>query len=946
MSARAPTLDTIIRRFAASRRRRILLLSSVRAVCSVVLCVFVIVYLDVLLQPGPATRIAMICVSVILAGFAATFTNFRQTRSRSEARLVARLVEENDPSLRNDLVNALEFERLLTVAPPVPVSRALMWRSVVIAFERAAKLTRVRTLTPKSLRIEVLALLSCLAVAVILGLVFRELCWTVAPRYLDPYGDHPPFSATRLIVDPPGVTVDYDDNVNIRVTTSGVQPEDVLLVLEDAGGAVLSELPMLRNSDGDFRQTIEHAKRDLVYYARIERGRSKRYALSISKTPRIGAVTITYEYPAYTKLPARTRQLGPQSIIRTYEGTRIGLTIESNRPLVGGILRVGDQEMKMVRAGTPQSVMGTFTVDRPAELEARLTDSEGNSSKDVLQAKVELQPDEPPHIAIVSPGRQAYAVPTAQVPLDIEAQDDLGVANVTLYRGLNGSGDSAKILFSSTGGEATANVLETLDLADLGVHPGDVIDFYATVTDTSPTSPHSSATPAYQISIISEDQYQSFLRQETTAADLKAEYATIGRRLEGLGKEQEDIRAQAQALFNVLALGEKLNADALSKVKELARAQAILADRTKAAADELRKDAASPHTFDIEESFTKSLEQMAARLDRARDAMQKSAAALEHTADEDGENDGKTLAHAIDNQDKALDELGHGARQFSQEIEKPLDHLGRMYKLMEDIETFKAIYTGQVDLERHARSFRDVNVPSLDQRVRLKELGEAQREIRDALIDLRDNVEKHAAEIESVLSKAAKDARDIADSIDRRNIPTVMEQAMDGLSSGNGADGHQSAEEAAHLLAEMIQRVSDASGSTAESEERLMIGMGMNPGGTVSQLQSSVRSAFDPRKRPGGADGGASGSSTPFDMFGPEGNKTKAEKQSTMAKRKIRASAEEARDQSEFAGAFEEVIADDESTGPTPDAPAVEPIAEEYRPIIEAYFQRIAEEDR
>ncbi|MBM3291006.1 MAG: hypothetical protein FJY92_12730 [Candidatus Hydrogenedentes bacterium] len=289
-----------------------------------------------------------------------------------------------------------------------------------------------------------------------------------------------------------------------------------------------------------------------------------------------------------------------------------------------------------------------------------------------------------------------------------------------------------------------------------------------------------------------------------------------------------------------------------------------------------------------------------------------------------------------------MEQLGQNRQQFAEQIGKPLGEIDRMYKLLEDVETFKAIYGAQVDLERQARSYRDVKAPSLDQMVRLKELGQAQKELRDATIDLRENFMKHAAEIEAELPKVARDARDIADGIDGRNIPTVMEQAMNGLMAGDGANGHQNAEEAAHLLDQMIERVTAASGPGGEMEERLKITMGLDADNTMSQMKNSVRSGFRPGQQ-SGSSGGGTQSGNAFDVFGPEGNKSKADKESAMSRRKVPASAEEARDQTEFAGAFEELDTD-ESAGPLIDAPESEPVSEEYRTIVEAYFQRIAEE--
>ena len=65
------------------------------------------------------------------------------------------------------------------------------------------------------------------------------------------------------------------------------------------------------------------------------------------------------------------------------------------------------------------------------------------------------------------------------------------------YRNLYDIPDSDNLLFTSDGGEIFANPIEVHDLADLGLRPGDIIDYYATVTDTQPDSPHSNTTSPF-----------------------------------------------------------------------------------------------------------------------------------------------------------------------------------------------------------------------------------------------------------------------------------------------------------------------------------------------------------------------------------------------------------------------------------------------------------------
>ena len=321
--------------------------------------------------------------------------------------------------------------------------------------------------------------------------------------------------------------------------------------------------------------------------------------------------------------------------------------------------------------------------------------------------------------------------------------------------------------------------------------------------------------------------------------------------------------------------------------------------------------------------------------------MKKSEENLKNAASDSAITPGETAGAAAENQQLALKELGQGQQEYAEQVQKPVDELAKMYKLLEDVETFKAIHRAQLELERQARSYREVRNPSLDQHVRLKELSQAQDEIRDAIIDLKTNLSDHAEEIEQELPNVGRDARGIVDGIDGRNIPTVMEQAMGSLSKGDGENGHASTAEAARLLDEMIERVQAAQGSTGQSEMRLKITMGLDAGNTMQQMQNSIKSGFMPS--PNGMGGGQSQSSTPFDMFGPDAHKGKPTEDSVMSRTKVDANAKPAQDVSIIAGSLEEIETPQE-TDLNIDAEATEPVVEEYRAIIDAYFERIADE--
>ena len=91
------------------------------------------------------------------------------------------------------------------------------------------------------------------------------------PRFLDPFGDHPPYSFTRITITEPavdGVSVIFGQNVMIHAQTHGHRPGDLFVTVHPPGqpeNAVT--VPMFDKGAQGFAQQIEGVKTDLIVVA-------------------------------------------------------------------------------------------------------------------------------------------------------------------------------------------------------------------------------------------------------------------------------------------------------------------------------------------------------------------------------------------------------------------------------------------------------------------------------------------------------------------------------------------------------------------------------------------------------------------------------------------------------------------------------------------------------
>jgi len=940
------TLERQLAALQTAHRRQARKLVAVRSLWLAILAGLALLYVDLFLQLGDPTRLWLeLGVGAALVSVA-ILTGRRLTRATSEERRVARLIEEGNPDLRNDLVNAIDFRETLERGAPQPVSTELMQQQIGLATERARAVKRLDSLKPPSLRLEARVLLGSVAVACLLALVFMGHFSAVVPRYLDPFGDHPPYSPTQLSLDPAGATVDYGQSLKIGARAAGPKPTSVSLVLLDKERRELASIPMFDGDDTQYFQNVENVQDDLLYFVRIPGGRSKRYLLSVIKWPKIQSATVTYEYPAYTRLLAETRYLN-ERVIRGYRQTRARVTLWSNRPLKGGVLNICGKDYELVRRES-NSVAAAFAILTNGTFSASITDTEGNLTREKLEGTVEVLPDLKPEIAIVSPGMDSFATPDAQIPINIEARDDLGVVRIELIRSLNGANDQRTPVHSGEGSEKLVNVVETLDLATLGVKPGDSIEYYATGTDTAPDAPHTAATPAYRLAIISQEQYRELVQSQMRAEDLTKKYNDLMEQLGRFVDQQSGLEKQVSQLKTNLERNGALTPLEQQQVQQGRAAQDELAKQTEQFAQELRDEAKRPPVFDVEKDYKQALEKFAARMDQAGQAMARGSEDLKQAADKPPGKEGLAdLSSALENQREALAQLGQNRDDYQQGVKRANQDIEKIARLLEDVELFKALLNRQKNVERQARSYKDIPDPGLDDQIRLKEFSEEQATVEEALAQLKGDFQTHAGEVEADYPKVAADARKIADEVRKRQIGDLMESASTHLAWADARGGHEKAQAAYDEMKAMVGECNSAGGDAqAECELRLKITLNTALGNTLQQLAKGFNPGSLPALGAGMSAGlsgqsGQAGGQTQVAIFGPDS--TRPNQRSKGGGRSDRKSQSAPEPPESVAANIEELTTPKNAELALPGGGG-ERVLQEYRHLIEEYFKRVAEE--
>ena len=938
------------------RRRAVWRLAAVRGLWVGLTLIVLCFYLDAVMQLGSPVRLGLNLAAIAATVAVVLLTQWRLNRTVARDKMLARLVESEHPEMGNDLTNAIDFEGRLDERGVGGASPGLMRKGIERAAESFDRLEALESLEPPTLRQEYYVLAGVLTVWVVSMIVFSGWVFTELPRFLSPFADHPPYSVTQLIVDPAGAVVDYGKSLTVKVTTRGRTPKDVSLLVRNPSDGGVSKVPMFKSQDGGYFQTIEDIRSDLVYWAGIERGRSKYYPISLCKTPRIESVHVHYRYPAYSRLQERNVTLSEgDSTLKAYKGTEVTMNVSSNRPLSGGAISVGNRSYTCT--GQPDNTAQVvFPLIDEGDFSLTVTDTEGNVSTSPFKGKAAIIPDNKPMVSIVSPAVQSLAIPTARIPILIEAQDDLGVSDVSIFRSLNESDDARKHLMQQGNAGIFVNVAETLDLADLGVRPGDVIDFYATATDSLPESPQTVSSEPYKLQIICEDEYAQMMRNEMTAKDLRLKYDNIISQIDQIVAAQEQLERETQALQESLAQAgdTPLSQAAQEKLQDLEKRQDELAQKAESLAEKLAEESKNPPAFDIEKDYKQFLADFSKNMDTAEGHMASSAQEMKDGS-QPGAKSSPHVANAVDEQKKALEALGAQTKEMKDKIQQANREIEQVMKLMADVETFKMLYMEQKHLTRETKSFSEVQADDLESRVRLKELAERETSVQKGLDTLKKQFREHGEEIKEAYPKVADDARKIAGEIEERRIVDLMQTGAGFLNRGNGVEGYPNVAEALKQMAAMISFCESAGGKGCKNcEFRLKIQMMLNPGDTMNQLAQGLGMGMGMGQGMGlgmtgafgrGASGYGGGQSN-IDVFGNDtfGRDMLKESSTIPGAEKAQAQAVNMPSRHELSGNIEELTPQSKQDNESNVAGDSRMMAE-YRQLIEAYFRRLAEDN-
>jgi hypothetical protein len=768
----------------------------------------------------------------------------------------ARVVEERHPELDNALINAVQFERAVPEAPDPQAS--LMLREMARA-ESAVAAVPLRDAVDRAGERRAMRRLGGFAAAwLLVALLFPAGFFAVMPRLFFPWMDDvtPPFSFTRFEVAPPGTTLRAGESLPIRITVTGPVPQDVALMTRTRG-TEWRRIALDSREPGRYAVTLDSLHEDTWYFAQGGGARSARYLARVLSPPAAKSLRAAYTYPAYTGKPPHVETVGEQGI-HGLQNTRVQLEVTGSRSLGSGDLLVRTEDGKQQRVALARDpkensrVAGEFLITASGEFRVSLVSEDGQSNPDAARGKITLERGHGPQVWIRHPGEDLLVTPDMSVPILVEAEDDVGVARLDLHRTINDLDDSP-LAFPLPSSAPRVTQTTVMDLADLGVRPGDQITYYADAYDNDPGRPNFAETEPYHLKVVTPEEYQRILKEQQTAEDLARQAKDLVSAVQDLAERQQRLAQKMEQLQKQLA--KNPNDAALKKEMQAAQAeQKALQQEARQLAQLMREYARTPSGSDLERAIKKQLAQMAQQMNGAASGAMQQA-------------QGGDPGQAAEGARAAAQQLGAVNQQMQRQVQRAIEHLEKIMPLYNDVERFKALLDQQGQLVLRARQFQAQSSNSSADRAKMEHLAAEQDRIRGELRQLQEDLRRHAQEAKGDFPRAARTATKIADEIGQRQIPGLMQSGHDRFRQSNGPEGFAQSQRA---LQQMQAMVSECRACQGEGESELDLALsrslGSGLGGSLGQLLSGQGLAMGASGMGPGQSGSAGGG---FAVRGP-----------------------------------------------------------------------------
>jgi len=357
-------------------------------------------------------------------------------------------VEKTIEDAKNSVVGYVEASENGQVHPAVKAAMGARAAKTVTDADPS------RTVDTKSLTYVGAIAVAFLLALVALFFVFRPAQFqSLAARTFAPFASNEIASRTQLqLVEPAGgdVTITTGQSITVKVNVTGQVPSADsaerlrVLVRHNPATPDYEEVPMEKGEHSRewYVRVPDHLVRNGFWY-KVAGGDAEtaEHRVTVRTLPLFSDFTVTYDFPAYTRLKP---EASTGAHLRAIRGTKVTIVGKTNRTVKDGRLAF-EPVTREPLAGRllvdkPDAIQFSFLLTTSGHYRMTFSSTEGQRSPEPPPFKITVDEDLAPRVEILKPEEPEIQLPAnGQLAVDGVATDDWGLESMTLRLRLAGA---------------------------------------------------------------------------------------------------------------------------------------------------------------------------------------------------------------------------------------------------------------------------------------------------------------------------------------------------------------------------------------------------------------------------------------------------------------------------------------------------------------------------
>jgi hypothetical protein len=283
-----------------------------------------------------------------------------------------------------------------------------------------------------------------------------------------------------LQVAPGDISVRRNADQMVTAQVIGLQTDTVRLYARYQSASKWERVLMHPQSGASgFQFVFAGIPESVEYYVEAGPLRSRHFKIRVLDLPGVKNVRVTYRYPEWTRMQNVVEERGGD--LRAVEGTQADLEVQTDRPLRDGVLVLDNDQQIRLSGGEGNVYKGTIRIEKDGVYHVAALD-QGQPVRLSNDFFIEARKAFPPDIIIARPGHDYRASPIEEVTVDVKAEDEFGLGDMSLHYSVNGGAEQTVDLLKRKGVKQ-ADGSTIISLENFKLVPGDIVSLYATAKD-------------------------------------------------------------------------------------------------------------------------------------------------------------------------------------------------------------------------------------------------------------------------------------------------------------------------------------------------------------------------------------------------------------------------------------------------------------------------------